>query len=38
MIAAFARGCRVKKDMWADFKPWDNFDKQVDDLRTELGC
>ena len=37
MIAAFARGCRVKKDMWSDFEPWDYFDKSVEVLRTEFG-
>jgi hypothetical protein len=37
MIAAFARGCRVKKDMWADFKPWDYFEKPVEDLRADFG-
>jgi tellurite resistance protein len=37
MMAAFARGCRVKKDMWADFKPWDYFDRNVAELRTEFG-
>jgi hypothetical protein len=37
MIAAFARGCRVKRDLWADFKPWDYFNKQVVELRAEFG-
>ena len=37
MIAAFARGCRMKRDMWTDFNPWDHFTKQVDALRDDLG-
>jgi hypothetical protein len=37
MIPAFARGCRVKKDMWSDFEPWDYFEQPVEDLRAEFG-
>jgi hypothetical protein len=37
MIAAFARGCAVKRDMWVDFDPWEHFGKPVDELRAELG-
>jgi len=37
IIAAFARGSRVNRDMWTDFVPWDNFSKSVDHLRVELG-
>ena len=37
MVEAFARGCRVKRDMWTDFEPWDYFGKNVEDLRAEFG-
>lgn len=37
MIAAFARGCRVKRDMWQSFAPWEHFHRSVDELRRELG-
>lgn len=37
IIAAFARGCRVNRDMWRDFKPWDHFHKSITELRAELG-
>jgi tellurite resistance protein len=36
MVAAFARGCKVNRDMWTDFKPWDHFHKTVAELRLEL--
>lgn len=37
MIAAFARGCRVNRDMWRDFNPSDYFDRQIEDIRGSLG-
>lgn len=37
MVAAFARGCKVNRDMWADFNPWEHFGQQVSTLRAELG-
>jgi hypothetical protein len=37
MIAAFARGCAVTRDMWVDFDPWEHFGKPVGELRAELG-
>lgn len=37
MVAAFARGCEVKRDMWRDFAPWDHFGRQVEDLRRDFG-
>ena len=37
LIAAFARGCQINRDMWRDFDPWDYFDQQVTDIRWELG-
>ncbi|BCA56801.1 hypothetical protein W02_39410 [Nitrospira sp. KM1] len=36
LIAAFARGCRIKRDMWRDFNPWQYFDRQVEDRRREF--
>ncbi|AKF03151.1 hypothetical protein DB32_000300 [Sandaracinus amylolyticus] len=37
MMRAFARGCRVERDMWSDFRPWDHFAKPLDALRAELN-
>lgn len=37
MLRAFARGTEIKRDMWADFRPWDHFAKPLDTFRTELG-
>jgi hypothetical protein len=37
IIAAFARGCQVNRDMWTEFNPWDHFGKQIESLRQELG-
>ncbi|MDF0642558.1 MAG: hypothetical protein P0111_00895 [Nitrospira sp.] len=37
MIAAFARGCRVNRDMWRDFDPWDYFERPVEDIRRSLS-
>lgn len=37
LVAAFARGCHVNRDMWRDFDPWKYFDRQVEDIRVELG-
>lgn len=37
LIAAFARGCAVNRDMWRDFNPWDHFQSQVTDLRKTLN-
>lgn len=37
MIAAFARGCRVNRDMWADSKPWEHFGEQLSLLREKLS-
>ena len=36
MMRAFARGCRVRRDMWSDFRPWDHFSTPLDALRAEL--
>lgn len=37
LIAAFARGCRVRRDMWRDFDPWQFFHHRVEDIRQEFG-
>ena len=37
MVAAFARGAKVNRDMWSDFRPWDHFAKPLDELRRELN-
>ena len=37
MMKAFARGCRVKRDMWSDFRPWDHFATPLDEVRRSLG-
>ena len=37
MVAAFARGCAVTRDMWVDFDPWAHFATPVDELRAELN-
>lgn len=37
MIAAFARGCRVNRDMWRDFDPWDYFHRPLTELRRDFG-
>lgn len=37
MLAAFARGCKVNRDMWRDFNPWDHFEQPVDALRKQFG-
>ncbi|MNL51421.1 hypothetical protein D3C87_1745220 [compost metagenome] len=37
MLAAYVRGCRVNRDMWRDFNPWDHFEKPVTLIRQEIG-
>lgn len=37
VVAAFARGCRVRRDMWTDFDPWKFFHRDIGDLRREFG-
>lgn len=37
VVEAFARGCKVNRDMWRDFVPWDHFEKSVADLRRDLN-
>jgi len=37
LVRAFARGARIKRDMWSDFAPWDHFHKPLAELRAELG-
>lgn len=37
MLAAYVRGCSVKRDMWRDFNPWDHFAKPVTLIRQEIG-
>ncbi|MEZ4749214.1 MAG: hypothetical protein R3B54_00910 [Bdellovibrionota bacterium] len=37
LLAAFTRGCRVKRDMWRDFDPWNYFARPVTELRHEFG-
>ncbi len=33
LLAAFARGCQVNRDLCVGWQPWDDFDRPVDELR-----
>jgi hypothetical protein len=37
MLEAFARGTRITRDMWGDFRPWEHFARPLADVRRELN-
>ncbi len=37
LLAAFVRGTFVTRDVCVDWQPWDDFDRPIEELRTELN-